>query len=400
MNLNRRHWLTRSATGLLLGSATARLALGAANPTADPATAPRLAVVLLRGALDGLAAVPALGDPQWNALRPAAQADFARLGAPLPLDDTFALHPQLAGLHGWWGDGSLLIAHAVAQPYRERSHFDAQQMLESGGRVPFELDTGWLGRALAVMRQPGMALSPQLPLALRGSDQAGNWAPSSEREADTDLLERVQHLYSADTQLAAPWARAMAQQDRVSADTAMNGRAVRTGAFAALARQAGRFLADPTGPRLAWLEVGGWDTHSAQAQRLQTPMGELDAGLVALREALGPRWARTLVLVMTEFGRTAALNGSGGTDHGTAGIALLAGGRVRGGRVRTDWPGLAPAQLHQQRDLRPTADLRGLQRAVLEATWPIPRAAMEKTVLPGAPAAWSDLLLDAADART
>ena len=421
--LTRRTWLARHAAGLLLGSAGARLALAAAptvTPGSDPATAPRLVVVMLRGALDGLAAVPPVGDPQWATLRPTAEADAARHGAPLPLDATFALHPQLAGLHRWWGEGSLLVAHAVAQPYRERSHFDAQQMLESGGRAPFELDTGWLGRALAQAGQPGLALSPQVPVALRGSEQAGNWSPSREREAGPDLMERVQRLYSADAQLSGAWAQALVQMGMVgtaapaarpaaapspasaaSASMGMAGDApvARPGSNAAgvaLARQAGRFLSDPAGPRLAWLELGGWDTHTAQAARLNAPLGELDASLVALREALGAHWAHTTVLVMTEFGRTAAINGSGGTDHGTASIALLAGGRVRGGQVRTDWPGLAPAQLHEQRDLRPTADLRGLQRAVLEATWPLTRAAIERTVLPGAPPAWPGLFRDAA----
>ena len=162
------------------------------------------------------------------------------------------------------------------------------------------------------------------------------------------------------------------------------GRARQTADFKGLAHQAGVFLSHPQGPRVAWLELGGWDTHGAQAVRLAVALGTLDDGLAALRASLGTQWAHTTVLVMTEFGRSAVMNGTGGTDHGTGGIALVAGGRVRGGRVLTDWPGLAPAQLRDGRDLRPTTDLRSVQRAVLESHWPALRDRMDRDILPGA----------------
>ncbi|MGN6829084.1 DUF1501 domain-containing protein [Paucibacter sp. M5-1] len=357
-----------------LGLATllpTRLALAASNSTSPEA--PRLVVVMLRGALDGLAAVPAPGDPAWAALRGADGP------APLPLDGFFGLHPALTGLQRWWGEGQLLLLHAAASPYRERSHFDAQQLLESGGERPFELGTGWLGRALQASGQgSAVALSSSLPLALRGAQRAGTWTPARRGGADEDLLARVGQLYQDDAALSAAWQRAMAQQGMLGGESAGTGNG-----FAALARQAGTFLAAEQGPRVAWLEANGWDTHTNQAGRLQRLLAGLDEGLLALREALGAQWPHSTVLVMTEFGRSAVLNGSGGTDHGTAGMALLAGGAVAGGKVLTDWPGLARTQLLDGRDLRPTLDLRQLIAALLQRQFGLSQAQLAGGVLPG-----------------
>lgn len=375
-------WLAAS-----LGTATlpARLALAASSSDAE---APRLVVVMLRGALDGLAAVPALGDPAWPALR-GQEAPPPSAQPPRPLDGTlFALHPALASLHRWWGERQLLILHAIASPYRERSHFDAQQLLESGGERPFALQTGWLGRALHATSKPAVALSPAMPVALRGAEQASSWTPSRSGAADAELLARIARLYGDDRQLAEAWSKALVQQGMAReagrAEMGTNGSAL---GFAALARQAGNFLSAERGSRVAWLETGGWDTHSQQANRLQRQLASLDEGLAALRESLGPHWARSTVLVMTEFGRTAVLNGSGGTDHGSGGVALLAGGAVAGGRVLADWPGLAPAQLLEGRDLRPTQDIRRVIGAVLQRQFGLSQAQLQAGVLPGAPSA-------------
>lgn len=380
---SRRGLLARLALGGTAGLALqwpgARLALAAAPPAAQAGGERRLVVVLLRGALDGLAAVPPVGDPRWSSLRPQAAAEQERFGAPLPLEGPFALHPRLGTLHQWFGEGQLLVVHAVASPYRERSHFDAQQLLESGGTRAFALQTGWLGRAMEAAHSPGVALSAALPLALRGASGATSWAPSSQPDADPDLLDRIARLYTQDAQLGPAFAMAREQRSGVMAG------ARGSGDFVALARQAGRFLATPGGPPIAWIDSGGWDTHSQQAQRLSRQLESLDKGLAALRESLGPRWATTTVLVMTEFGRSAAMNGSAGTDHGTAGVALLAGGTVAGGRVLADWPGLAPQQLFEGRDLRPTLDLRALIKPVVQWQLPIASAALDRDVLPGAP---------------
>lgn len=376
-----RRRLLRSAlaAGLLpWGWPTASLAVAGGANGADE----RLVVVMLRGALDGLAAVPVPGDPAWAALRPAADA------ASLPLTGPYALHPKLATLHQWFGEGSLLIAHAVASPYRERSHFDAQQLLESGGARPFELATGWLGRALQATQRQGVALGAALPLGLRGADRATSWLPTAEAPPDADWLDRVARMYGDDPRLAAAFGQAREQRlgamgDLERSEMSAGG----AGNFVALAAQAGRLLAAPGGPSVAWLDVNGWDTHTQQAARLTRLFGGLDQGLAGLRAALGERWSTTALLVLTEFGRSAAMNGSAGTDHGTASVALLAGGGVAGGRVLADWPGLAPGQLHERRDLRPTLDLRALVKPVLQRQLGVATAALDRSVLPGAPAA-------------
>ncbi len=377
----RRRWLA-GAAALALQGPIARLAFAASAPTASDGG--RLVVVLLRGALDGLAAVPPVGDPAFAPLRPQAEQDTARFGAPLPLDGRFALHPGLATLHGWFREGQLLVAHAVASPYRERSHFDAQQLLESGGNRPFELQTGWLGRALQMNDARGVALAPALPLALRGAAGASSWAPSREAPADEELLERVAQLYAQDAPLAAAFARARAQRRGGLADASGDA------SFVALAGQAGRILSASDGPAVSWIDSNGWDTHTLQAPRLARLLATLDQGLGALRSTLGERWATTTVLVLTEFGRSAAMNGSGGTDHGTAGVAFAAGGRVAGGRVLADWPGVGARELYQGRDLRPTLDLRALIKPALQRQLGLASARIERDVLPGAPPGLAD----------
>lgn len=382
-----------SASSLRLGWAAPERAAGGRGE----ADGNRLVVVLLRGALDGLAAVPPVGDPAYAAWRPQSAADTERFGVPLPLAGPFALHPALSTLHAWFVEGRLLIAHAVASPYRDRSHFDAQQLLESGGNRPFELNTGWLGRALQTTRREGVAMGAALPLALRGADGATSWAPSGEALPEPEWLDRVTRLYANDTRLAAAFGLARKQREGAM-DAAEFGAARDPGArrpapgsFVTLAEQAGRMLAAEQGPAMAWLEMNGWDTHTQQAARLGRLLGQLDSGLAALRRALGERWARTGVLVMTEFGRSVAFNGSGGTDHGTASVAFLAGGAVAGGRVIGDWPGLAPAQLFQGRDLRPTHDVRTLMRPLLQRQLGLSEVAIGRDVLAGAPAGRTDI---------
>jgi uncharacterized protein (DUF1501 family) len=388
--------LALAGGGLVLAAPGARLALAAAGaPLATRADGQRLVVVMLRGALDGLAAVPPVGDPAFALLRPASSAvpgggaASAPPGAPLPLDGLFALHPALATLHRWYGDGELAVLHAVASPYRDRSHFDAQQLLESGGTRPFELSTGWLGRALQAGNRQAVALTPSLPVALRGADGASSWAPTRLKPADDDLLERLAQVYAADPALESAFSRARSQRQGVMGEAAAGERGA--AGFVDLARQAGRFLAAPDGPPVAWLESSGWDTHTQQVGRLARLLPVLDQGLAALRDALGERWRSTVVLVVTEFGRSAALNGSGGTDHGTAGAAFLAGGAVRGGRVIADWPGLAARDLHEGRDLRPTLDLRAVIKPIVERQLGVDRSQLEREVLPSAPPGLGDL---------
>lgn len=386
---SRRRWLQATGVGLALAHPGLRLAFAA-----SPQARGKLVVVMLRGALDGLAAVPAVGDPQWATLRPPLpDATAVAVAAPLPLDSTFALHPSLAQLHRWYTEGQLLVAHAVASPYRERSHFDAQQLLESGGQRPFELATGWLGRALEASGQQAVALSPGMPVALRGAHSASTWTPTRAAEPDADLMARIAQTYQNDPKLSGLLEQALSQRQAMGGGNREPGMASGAGsaaAFTGLARQAGRFLGEAGGPDVAWLDVAGWDTHTQQAGRLQRQLATLDAGLAALRESLGARWADSTVLVMTEFGRSAALNGSGGTDHGTGGVAFLAGGAVAGGRVLADWPGLGSTDLLDGRDLRPTRDIRSLFVPLLQRHLGVGGATLANA-LPGAPAGFNGL---------
>jgi uncharacterized protein (DUF1501 family) len=351
----------------------------------------RLVLLILRGGIDGLSAVPLPADPQFIAARgPLAQMP----AAPLPLDGPFALHPWLAEMHAMYRRQELLVVHATGLPYRERSHFDAQQLLESGGTRPHELTSGWLGRALAVDRRRGMALQTAVPLVLRGPGEIDTWAPSALPDPSVDLVARVQRMYGADAELAQALERARALRAEpmmtdASEANPMSGGGPRAQAVV-LARRAGEFLSQPDGPQAAVLEIGGWDSHANQAQpqgALSNNLKLLDATLAALRESLQgarPAWPRTVVLVVTEFGREVAVNGTQGTDHGSGGAAFVLGGAVRGGRVIADWPGLAPKDRFEGRDLRTTTDLRALFKAVLHDHLRVARTAIDASVLPGA----------------
>jgi uncharacterized protein (DUF1501 family) len=385
----RRSLLTTSATLTLLAP-FARLRAAAAHPDN------RLALVILRGGLDGLAAVPPYGEPAYAQLRgPLALPVPGSDGGVLALDGTFGLHPALTNLYAMYRAREALVLHAAATPYRERSHFDAQNVLEGGGATPSGTADGWLNRALGVLDGVGdarraVALADTVPLVLRGELAVSSWAPSQLPETDEDTLARVRRLYeAADPALAASVNAALAV--RALAGDANGGRMTERGgqALAPLATAAARFLTSADGPRVAVLDVGGWDTHANQGAA-QGPLAQrlrgLDTGLQTLKTELGAVWRHTSVLVVTEFGRTVAVNGTRGTDHGTAGCAFLVGGAVAGGRVVADWPGLAARDLHDGRDLRATTDLRALFKAVLHERFGLAEAALARTVFPASDA--------------
>lgn len=320
---------------------------------ASVATERRFVFIIQRGAADGLDIVRPHGDPAFAGLRGNLVGDTA--GA-IKLDGFFALHPALVELGRMYDQRQALFVHAVASPYRDRSHFDGQNVLETGSAQPYEVKDGWLNRLVTMLpktRDEAIAFAPTVPMALRGRAQVTSYAPSTLPQASDDLMARVAALYDADPQLHPLWSAALEAQ-------ALAGSAAATQDPASLGRLAAGFLAKPAGPRIAMIETAGWDTHNAQAPRLAARLQALDTMLAALRDDLGPVWAQTVVLIATEFGRTAAVNGTGGTDHGTGTVAMLVGGAVKGGRIIADWPGLAPNQLYADRDLRPTTGLDAL----------------------------------------
>ena len=353
------------------------------------AGANRVVVLILRGGMDGLSAVPAVGDPEFAAAR-GALAQFAT--PPLALESGFfALHPQLAQLHAMYGRDELVVVHAVGLPYRERSHFDAQQVLESGGSRPHELTSGWLGRALGSTGRKGLALDTSVPLVLRGPGMVDTWAASTLPDPSSDLVARLEAMYGNDAALAGALARARA----LHFDPAMMaslagmpaGNAPRAGGLALLAQRAAEFLSQANGPQAAVLEVGGWDTHANQSASngaLANNLRNLDAGLAALRDGLvaGQIWRQTVVVVATEFGREVAINGTQGTDHGSGGAAFVLGGAVAGGRVLADWPGLGRRERFEGRDLRTTLDLRAVLKGVLSDHLGLGTAVLHRDVFP------------------
>lgn len=351
-----------------------------------PGSDRRFVFVILRGGLDGLSAVPATGDPDFAAAR-GALGQFG--SAPLALDATFALHPNLVQLHAMHGRGELIALHAVGLPYRDRSHFDAQQVLESGGLRPYELSTGWLGRALATTGARSLALNTAVPLVLRGPGLVDTWAPSVMADPDADLVGRLGHMYANDPALATALERAKALRLDTSLPADMAGGAGRgAGNFTVLASRAAEFIAQPGGPQAAVLEMSGWDTHANQANPngpLANYLRQLDTGLAALRDGLLPSgtWNRTVVVVATEFGREVAINGTLGTDHGTGAAAFVLGGAVHGGRVLADWPGLAKRDRNEGRDLKITTDLRAVLKSVLADHLQVPTRTLDAEVFPG-----------------
>ncbi len=352
----------------------------------------RFVLVLLRGALDGLAAAPPVGDPDYARLRGDLALD--NLQASLRLDGTFALHPALTFLAEQWRERQFTLLHAVATPYRERSHFDAQDVLESGHARPHAAQSGWLNRALAGIaagtarrKHTGVALGAGVPLVMRGSVEVASWSPSRLPQLEDDTLQRLADLYADDALLSRRLADANAAQ-ALAGDMEGMGEARRAlQQLAPTAQTAAAFLRREDGPRVAVLETSGWDTHANQGSvqgALALRLASLDAGLRALREGLADAWRHTAVLVVTEFGRTAAVNGTRGTDHGTGAAAFLLGGAVRGGRVLADWPGLSAGALYEGRDLAPTTDLRSVMQSLLRDHLGVDARYLAREVFPDA----------------
>jgi uncharacterized protein (DUF1501 family) len=359
----------------------------------------RLVVVILRGALDGLAAVPPYGDPDYASLRGPLTLEKSATNGLHDLDGFFGLHPALTNLKSYYDAKQAILFHNICSPYRDRSHFDGQNVLESGATGPHVLQDGWLNRALKPMGmadgEQALAVAQTPPLLLSGPAKATSWMPAVLPEPDADFLGRVRGLYADDTVLKGSLDSALALQAEAQAamdDPSEKGAMNRSGYdnLAPLFTGAGKLLALPNGPRVAVLDAGGWDTHFNEgaadgllARRLQM----LDTALDALKTSLGPAWSKTAVVMATEFGRTAHPNGSGGTDHGTGGAAFLLGGAVAGGSVRAEWVGLKPSALRDGRDQPARTDLRALFKGVLAQHMGVPAGALETAVFPDSAAA-------------
>lgn len=367
--LDRRNFLSFAAATSALAFAP-RIAFAASAQTDQ-----RLVFIIQRGAADGLETLAPVGDPDYARIRPTLALDPTTV---LKLDGTFGLHPSLTETAKMYQAGEALFVHAIASPYRDRSHFDGQNVMECGGASPYALRDGWMNRLAGLLpktRTPPTAFTPTVPMAMRGSARVTSYAPSKLPGATGDLLSRVELLYQYDPQLQSLWAAALEARGLANADGSDK-------ASITIGKLAATFLKKNDGPRLAMIETNGWDTHNQQKQRTTQLLSGLDAMLASLRDNLGPVWAQTTVLIATEFGRTAAANGTGGTDHGTASLAMLVGGAVKGGRVIADWPGLAQRALYESRDLKPTNGLDALIAGAVAENFALDPARVAATLYP------------------
>ena len=353
---------------------------------------PRLLVIILRGALDGLATVAPVGDPDYADLHGAIALTRDGPHPAIALDSFFALHPSMPHFARMYREKHAAVVHAVATPYRDRSHFDGQDVLESGFAGPGRVQSGWLNRALGALPRgdrvmSGLAVGATAPLVVRGAAPTVSWAPVNLPQAADDTAMRLFELYQhRDPALAAALSQGL-QLDKIAARGGdMRAKQVNgIGAMQLTARGVAKLMAEDDGPRIAALAFDGWDTHANEGGpvgRLAQLLSGLDGAFAEFESGLGARWRDTIVVVATEFGRTARINGTQGTDHGTGTVALLAGGAVNGGRVIADWPGLKPANLYQARDLAPTADLRGIVKGVLHDHLGISERVLASVVFP------------------
>ena len=357
----------------------------------------RFVTIILRGALDGLTAVPPVGDPDYEGLRQNIALHKDGANAVLTLDGFFALHPSMPNFARLYQARQAAIVHASATPYRERSHFDGQDVLESGYETPGRVESGWLNRLIAGLpggdsiapaptdRTIGLAVGANAPLVIRGRAPLLGWAPAALPQASDDLASRLMELYrQRDPLLAQALGEGIATGKIASGmDVKARGGPGDPDGMRQMATGAAKLLARPDGPRVGALAFDGWDTHAQEIGRLARLLGGLDGALAAFEQELGPAWKDTVILVATEFGRTARVNGTDGTDHGTATTAFLVGGGVKGGRIIADWPGLKDAQLRDGRDLLATTDLRAIVKGIAVELLGASPAHLARDVFPG-----------------
>jgi uncharacterized protein (DUF1501 family) len=374
--------VSRRATllGLSVVAATGRVKFALADAPTDQ----RFVVVLLRGALDGMSAVVPYGDANLASLRPALIPPApGQDGGMFDLGGFYGFNPALAGVYAMYQQGQVLPVHAVAGPYRTRSHFEAQDLLQLGVADETGITSGWLNRVLAELpvnnnaELAGLSVGIGTPLLIQGKIPVASYAVENFATPPADLYARIAALNASDPLTGPAIANGlransfdesiMSQTVNIMSDDGSAAHKKPGADFPSMARQAGALLAAADGPRIAAFQLEGWDTHGNQVNGLKAPLTGLDAGLTALQTTLGPAWNQTMVLVITEFGRTAAMNGTKGTDHGTATVAFVLGGNVAGGKVMATWPGLGQSQLFENRDLAPTLDIRSIAKGALRA---------------------------------
>jgi uncharacterized protein (DUF1501 family) len=380
VNMNRRTFVRNMCYGGLATFALPRITFAQVRHSG------RLVFVLLRGGFDGLAAVVPYGDARYESLRGSLAFQPTEL---VELDDLFGLAPGLAPLRDVWQNDELVVLHAMAIPFRTRSHFDGQAILETGLDRPVGSSDGWLNRLLQTMpgKRSGIAIAAGLPRSMSGSFDVQTWSPVQLGVVDDEYLDRLGSLYRADSILHGRFEAALQQKEMVGEEPSA-GRNARRGGITPMMRAAARIMRQADGPNIAAMEFSGWDTHANQGLAggaLDRLLGQLAEGVMEFRTEMGPAWTSTTIVVMTEFGRTARPNGTRGTDHGTAGAGFIIGPTVKRSAVFSDWPGLSDGALFEGRDLKPTLDTRAVLKAAIAGTFDLTPAQAAR-VFPGSDA--------------
>ena len=375
MKISRRDFLKGTATTLFL----AGFNLPALATTSKKKN---LVVIMLRGGMDGLCAVPIIGDKNFEKRRKNILIENT-----IKLNSDFALHPRLIGFNKCWNDNTGSIVHATSIPYTQRSHFEGQNLMESGGRVAYQEKTGWVGRAmkLANLQGDGLALSLPMPLLLRGIPKNNNYFPADGRLPRKDTLDLLRSVYaeSSEDELLEMMNYIKKRKD----EQMMGGTSVRDKRENKnLARQAATYLRKSDGPRVAVFEVNGFDTHAAQGGVEGTHtkcLVEMDEIFNNLKDNLQEAYKDTIILTVTEFGRTIKQNGGNGTEHGYGTAIFMAGGLIKKSQVHTDWPGLKKKELYQGRDLNATIDARSVYASAMSTVFDLDFKRIQKDVFWG-----------------
>ena len=374
-----------SRRGFLKGSLATLFLAGTGLPVYSSTKAKKnLVVIMLRGGMDALCAVPVVGDKNFEKRRKQLILDDT-----IKLNSDFSLHPVLDNFHDLWKESKGAIVHATNIPYTERSHFDGQNLMESGGKVPYKVKTGWLGRGMKVagLKQEGLALALPMPLILRGVPQNNNYFPTKGKLPTDKVLSLLKDVYKERSEdeligmleiiKSRPKERSYAADDLYS-----------------LANEAGTLLKKPDGPRVAVFEVGGFDTHAAQGGVHGTHsdcLKEMDLVFGTLKKRLKEEFDNTLIVTLTEFGRTIKQNSGLGTEHGYGSAIFMGGGLLKNNQVYTDWPGLKSKELFQGRDLNSTIDARSVYASAMSTVFDIDFKRVQKEVF------WGDKLQNLSD---
>ena len=375
MKISRRDFLKGSATTLFLaGFNLPSLALSSKKKN--------LVVIMLRGGMDGLCAVPVIGDKNFEKKRKKILIENT-----IKLNSDFALHPRLIGFNKCWNDNTGSIVHATSIPYTQRSHFEGQNLMESGGRVAYQEKTGWVGRAmkLAKLQGDGLALSLPMPLLLRGVPKNNNYFPTNGKLPQNDTLDLLRSVYaeSSEDELIEmmDFIKKRKNEQMISGSFRRGKRENKN-----LARQAATYLRKSDGPRVAVFEVNGFDTHAAQGgvDGSHTEcLVEMDEIINNLKDNLQEAYKDTIILTVTEFGRTIKQNGGNGTEHGYGTAIFMAGGLLKKSQVHTDWPGLKKKELYQGRDLNATIDARSVYASAMSTVFDLDFKRIQKDVFFG-----------------